>query len=211
MGRGPRPQAGRFRELFRQRQAKTIEKTKQFTLRYYITSLVGRAGGQGSWYGSRRLPPPDAAMKRFVLAGLFLALGFIILGVATSYVMSGPDKPKQPPHPTAANADESKGHGGQAAAPPQQVNTQPTQSQNRPGQFGMTGTSGGLGGTQDSMSGTTGTMTGPMRNLTQVPSTIIPLTTTIQSPSVRPNADANNAPQVPVLPQTDESSSHRGH
>jgi hypothetical protein len=149
-------------------------------------------------------------MKRFVLAGLFLVLGFIILGAATSYVMSGPDKPKQPPHPASANADESKGRGGQAA-PPQQVNTQSTQSQNRPGQFGMTGTSGGLGGTPGGTSAPSSAMTGPMRSLTQVPSTIIPLTTVVQPPSIRPNVDANSAPSVPVLPQTDESTSHRGH
>jgi hypothetical protein len=154
-------------------------------------------------------------MKRFVLAGLFLVLGFIILGVATSYVMNGPDKPEKPRHPTAANADETnKRHGSPGAA--QQVNTDPLQPQNKPGQFGMPGgvgsTPGGMGGTAGSAGGTSGKMTGPRRDLTQVPGTIVPLTTAVQPPAIRPNPDANNTPHVPVLPQTDESSSSgRGH
>jgi hypothetical protein len=41
-------------------------------------------------------------MKRFVFAGLFIILGFIILGVATANLMSGPDKP--PNKPSASNA-----------------------------------------------------------------------------------------------------------
>jgi type IV secretory pathway VirB10-like protein len=44
-------------------------------------------------------------MKRFVIAGLFIVLGFIILGVATANLMSGPDKPanKRPVPASAAN------------------------------------------------------------------------------------------------------------
>jgi hypothetical protein len=153
-------------------------------------------------------PPPDAAMKRFVLAGLFLVLGFIILGVATSYVMSGPDKPTKP-HPAAANADETSRRQRNPGTA-QQVNTQPLQSQNQPGQFGM---SGGMGGsTAGSMGDASGRNTGAMGNLTQVPGTIVPLTTTVPPPSVRPHPNTADTPRVPVLPQTDESSSSgRGH
>ena len=147
-------------------------------------------------------------MKRFVLAGLFLVLGFIILGVATTYVMNGPDKPRRPPHPTAANSDEThKRHSGAGAA--QQADTDPLQSQNKPGQFGMPGMgiTPGMGGGRSGTGGAPGAMTGPMRDLTQVTPTIVPLTTTVPSPTVRPNPDANDVPHVPVLPQTDESSS----
>ena len=42
-------------------------------------------------------------MKRFVVAGLFIVLGFIILGVATANLMSGPDKPTNK-HPMAGSA-----------------------------------------------------------------------------------------------------------
>jgi hypothetical protein len=150
----------------------------------------------------RRSPPPDAAMKRFVLTGLFLVLGFIILGAATSYVMSGPDKPAKP-HPAAASADATpKGHGGQGAS--QSVNTQPLQSQKGPGQSGMTGGSG------SGMSGSSGRMTGSSGSQTQVPPTIIPLSTSVPPPTVRPDPSAGATPHVPALPQTDESSS-RGH
>jgi hypothetical protein len=147
-------------------------------------------------------------MKRFVLAGLFLVLGFVILGAATSYVMSGPDKPAKPPHPAAANADESKRHGGAGAA--QQPATQPLQSQNGSGPFG---TPGGMGNTAGGMGGTSGKMTGGMGTSTQVPPTIVPLTTSVPPPTMRPNSNADvPQPHVPVLPQTDESSSSgRGH
>jgi hypothetical protein len=140
-------------------------------------------------------------MKRFVIAGIFLVLGFIILGVATSFVMNGPDKPSQPPRP-AANADEaSKRHGPPGAA--QQVGTSP-QSQNGSGRYGMSGGTSGAG-----MSGASGKTTGASGNLTQVPGTIVPLTTNVPAPSVRPSTTSGQAPppQVPVLPQTDESSS----
>jgi hypothetical protein len=139
-------------------------------------------------------------MKRFVLAGFFLVLGFIILGAATSYVMSEPDKPDQPP-PATANADgTSKRHGGGAGAA-QQPMTQPLQSQNGPGQFGMPGgAAGGKSGASAKTPDTSG-------SLTQVPGNIVPLTTAVQPPSVRPKLDANDVPHVPVLPQTDESSS----
>jgi len=140
-------------------------------------------------------------MKRFVIAGLFLVLGLIILGVATSYVMNGADQPAKPPRP-AANADENKRHGGQGAS--QQVNSPSLPSQGQQGQFGM---SGGMGrGQGSSMSGGT---PGPMGNLTQVPSSLVPLSTTVPSPTVRPNPNAGgDVPHVPPMQQTDESSSH---
>jgi hypothetical protein len=144
-----------------------------------------------------RSPPPDAAMKRFVIAGLFLVLGFIILGVATSYVMSGPDKPAQRPHPAPASADTTpKGHANPGTA--QQPITEQLQSQNKPGQFGMTAMPGGLG---DISSGTIGSA----GNLTTVPGNIVPLSTSVPPPTIRPTPDADGMPHVPVLPQTDES------
>jgi hypothetical protein len=140
-------------------------------------------------------------MKRFVLAGLFLVLGFIILGAATSYVMSEPDKPAKPPHPATANADENTKHGGGQGASPA-VNTQPLKSQNGSGQFGMPG---GMGSGSESASGK---MTGSLGVSTQVPSTITPLSTTVPPPTMRQNTNAAAPPpHVPVLPQTDESSS----
>ena len=148
------------------------------------------------------LATAGSAMKRFVLAGLFFVLGLIILGAATSSLMGGPDKPARPPHPAAANADATpKGHGGQDIST--QVNTQPLQSRNGSGQFGMPGGSG-----PGSAMGGSDRTTGTLGNLTQVPSTIVPLTTSVQPPTVRPNPPGADAvPHVPVLPQTDESSS----
>jgi hypothetical protein len=142
-------------------------------------------------------------MKRFVVAGIFFVLGFIILGVATSYVMSGPDKPTQPSHPASANADETnKRHGSPGTM--QQVNTQPLQSQDKSGQFGMPG---GMGGTPSAMGGASGKSPGSMGGLTQVPGTIVPLTTAVPPPTIRPNLNNGDTPHVPVLQQTDESSS----
>jgi hypothetical protein len=183
-----------------QRQAKTVDKTKQFAERYYITSHPDDATAVEHDIMARS-PPPGSAMKRFVIAGIFFVLGFIILGVATSVVMSGPDKPSQPPRP-AANADEAnKRHG--APGPAQQAGTSP-QSQNGSGRYGMSGGTPGGG-----MSGGSGKTTGASGSLTQVPGTIVPLTTNVPGPSVRPGTASSEAPppQVPVLPQTDESSS----
>jgi hypothetical protein len=137
-------------------------------------------------------------MKRFVFAGLFLVLGFIILGAATSYLMNEPDQPAKPPHP-AANADESKRHGGQGGT--QQVNSPSLPSQNQQGQFGMPGRMGsGQGG---GASGTSGGLSG---NLTQVPNSVVPLT--VPAATIRPNPNAGDVPHVPPMQQTDESSSH---
>jgi hypothetical protein len=150
-------------------------------------------------------PPPGSAMKRFVIAGIFLMLGFIILGTATAYVMNGPDKPAQPPHP-ATNPDEaSKRHGAPAAA--QQAGI-PPQSPNGSGRFGLPGSTPGSG-----MRDASGKTPGASGSMTQVPGTIVPLTTSVPPPSVRPNTPTSSEPpQVPVLPQTDEStSSGRAH
>ena len=146
-----------------------------------------------------RSPSFGLAMKRFVIAGIFFVLGFIILGVATSFVMNGPDKPTQPPHPAANADDASKRHHGSGSS--QQADTLP-QSQNRSGQFGMPG--GMPGGGMNDASGRT---TGGMRSPPQVSGTIVPLTTSVPAPSVHPSATSGDMPQVPVLPQTDESSS----
>ena len=63
-------------------------------------------------------------MKRYVLAGLFFVLGLIILGTATTYVMSGPEKPPEKPRaaanpndPLAANREQKPGGNHGATAP----------------------------------------------------------------------------------------------
>jgi hypothetical protein len=83
-----------------------------------------------SWPGIRIAGP---IMKRFVVAGLFIVLGFIILGVATANLMSGPDKPtdKRPVSGSAAsNTHRPAQHGAGAdanVAQPQLPSTKPAQ------------------------------------------------------------------------------------
>ena len=72
-------------------------------------------------------------MKRFVVAGLFIVLGFIILGVATANLMSGPDKPTNK-HPVPGSAAGNTHRPAQRSAgadanvvQPQLPSTKPTQ------------------------------------------------------------------------------------
>ena len=116
-------------------------------------------------------------MKRFVLAGLFLALGLLILGVATANLMSGPDKPKPPPH--AAQPEPKPKGGGMSAQQGQPSLNQQQQQQQRQRQaqpFGITG-----------------------------PGVQQPLTTVMPA-QVRPPAPAD-APHVQIIQQTDEQGS----
>src|SRR5215470_1563958 len=83
-----------------------------------------------SWAGVRIAGP---VMKRFVVAGLFIVLGFIILGVATANLMSGPEKPagKHPvPGSAAGNAHKPAQRSAGADAnvvQPQLPSTKPSQ------------------------------------------------------------------------------------
>ncbi|HEU0218537.1 MAG TPA: hypothetical protein VFQ90_17915 [Stellaceae bacterium] len=87
-------------------------------------------------------------MKRFVVAGLFIVVGFIILGVATANLMSGPDKPKEkhPVHGSAAGdthkaAQHGAGADGNVLQPqlPSTKPTQPTAANGAPPQGQMPG------------------------------------------------------------------------
>jgi hypothetical protein len=72
-------------------------------------------------------------MKRFVVAGLFIVVGFIILGVATANLMSGPDKPKEKRPASAAAAGDTHKPAQRSAgadanvAQPQLPSTKPAQ------------------------------------------------------------------------------------
>lgn len=68
-------------------------------------------------------------MKRFVVAGLFIVLGFIILGVAAANLMSGPDKPanKRAPAPAASSAPKRNTGADANVVQPQLPSTKPAQ------------------------------------------------------------------------------------
>jgi hypothetical protein len=72
-------------------------------------------------------------MKRFVVAGLFLVLGFIILGVATAHLMSGANKPPEKsrmagPPASGPSKPASRGSGADAnVVQPTLPSTKPTQ------------------------------------------------------------------------------------
>ncbi|HWB50257.1 MAG TPA: hypothetical protein VG651_14195 [Stellaceae bacterium] len=114
-------------------------------------------------------------MKRYLLAGLFMILGFIILGVATANLMSGPEKPAKPrlPAPAANDTHRPGGHGVGAqtnAVQPPQPPAKPTQPN------------------ADAAP-------------TLLPGMPIPLSTSVSPPIVRPPTEA--PPHVPIIQPTD--------
>jgi len=122
-------------------------------------------------------------MKRFILAGLFVMLGLVILGVVTADLMSGPDNPPAPRHAPSTN-EASRGHG------PSQQQQQMMQQQQ----------SGGLAPYMSQ--GKSAQPAAPQL----LPGMPVPLSSSVASPTMKPQP-ASQSPQVPALPQTDESTS----
>src|SRR5215469_4641240 len=136
-----------------------------------------------SCLGARTVGP---VMKRFVVAGLFIVVGFIILGVATANLMIGPDKPKEKhPVPGAAAGDTHKPAQHSAGADgnvlqPQLPSTKPTQS---------TAANGGVPQGQ-----------GQMPGMAPLPGMPPPLTTV--QPTL-PHPSPQTSQHVPIIQPTD--------
>lgn len=119
-------------------------------------------------------------MKRFVVAGFFFMLGLLILGVVTSYLIS-PDRPQFPQRPAVAD-EMARAHG---------PNLQQQQSRRQPQQ-----------GVAPYM-----TPANPVQPAAApLPGMPVPLSTTVPPAAIKP-VPADNAPHVPVISPTDESSS----
>ena len=120
-------------------------------------------------------------MKRFVVAGFFFVLGLIILGVAATNLMN-PDEPEPRQRPAAAT-ETPRGHGPnlqqQQSQQPRQQGAAPYMTQAKPAQPAAT----------------------PV-----LPGMPAPLSTTVPPAAIK-QAPVDNTPHVPVMPQTDESTS----
>jgi hypothetical protein len=127
-------------------------------------------------------------MKSYIIGLLFAVVGLIILGAATTYVMSPDEKKTQTKHAAAPPSPAPKFRGNSSPSTDQDtVGSKPRQ----PGQSAM------------GQSGPGQSATGQSAADQPLPGAVMPLTTKVQSPKVQLQAPTA-APAVPAIPQVDE-------